>query len=115
MSIERVDDAPPTVRFHPGTAQDELGDYMVQILYREPGYARKSGTHRSYSGSFLVRARTLAAAIAEAKTRFEQLATQSSVSWIREIERIHGRKLEPGEPREGAIDAPLAGAGRSRR
>jgi hypothetical protein len=108
MSVEAVDEAPPTVRFHEAAApgsQGELSDYVVRIVYREPEYAQRSGTNRSYSGRFIVRARSLQAALAEAKARFDEVAAQSGVGWVREIETISGRRLEPGEPREGSFDA----------
>lgn len=117
--METIDDAPPTVRFHATAGpvlQDELSDYVVRIVYREPGYARTSGTHKSYSGRFIVRARSLSAALAEAKARFDQVAAQSGVGWVREIESIHGRRLEPGESREGSFGGlEPAGAARVRR
>ena len=115
MSAEAIDEAPPTVRFHPSAApavapapQGELSDYVVQIVYREPGYAERSGIHRSYSGRFVVRARSLQTALAEAKSRFEQVAQQSGVGWIRDIDSINGRRLEPGERCEGSFDAGRA-------
>jgi hypothetical protein len=106
MSAATIDEAPPTVRFHaaPSLAPSgEPADYLVRIIYREPGYAQKSGTNRSYSGRFIVRARSLQAALAEAKARFDVLAAQSGVGWIRVIESIGGRRLEPGESREGSF------------
>ncbi len=109
MSIETIDDAPPTVRYHPATTpapRVDLADYVVRILYREPGYAEKSGTHKQYSGRFIVRAGSLPSALAEAKARFHQIAAQSGVGWVRVIESIGGHLLEPGEPREGSWGGP---------
>jgi hypothetical protein len=104
MMTDRSNDAPPTVR-NPTTPteQEDLADYVVRIVYREPGYALRSGTHRSYSGRFIVRATSLPAALSAAKSTFEHIAAQSGVRWVREIDSITGRRLEPGEPREGAI------------
>jgi len=115
MSIDSTDDAPATVRYlatTPGVQLGDLADYVVRIVYREPDYARRTGTHRSYSGRFVVRARSLNAAVAEAKARFEQVAAQSAVGWEREIESIGGRPVEPGEPLEGAFGAVGPAGGR---
>jgi len=100
-----TDEEPPTARISeiPEAPSEQVDDYSVEIIYREPSYALYSGTDRAYSAGFLVRARSLNAAIAEARSRFEQIAALSGVSWSRVIESMSGRRLEPDEPREAGL------------
>ncbi len=77
------DQEPVTLRELPVTAQ--LFAYVVVIHYREPSYALYSGTERTYTGSFPVRAADERDAIAQASSRFHSAALASGVGWSRVI------------------------------
>jgi len=75
-------------------ANDEAPDasgvpaWIVDIGYREPAYAKHSGTDKAYGGRFIVRAVDTADAITQAKAQFERSALESGVGWSRIIECI---------------------------
>jgi len=63
--------------------------YRVTILYREPSYERARGRRADpYSWSFEVEALSVDSARAEAMRRFDELARNSGVGWVRRIERV---------------------------
>ncbi|MFW6197705.1 MAG: hypothetical protein ACOC5B_02460, partial [Myxococcota bacterium] len=79
----------PTTEHMPHT----LRCYVVTLVYREPTYeaARRRGP-TSYRGSFRVEARSPHDAELEARRQFEAWARRSSVSWVREVERVEVRE-----------------------
>jgi hypothetical protein len=93
--ITHTDDEAPTTRRVPRpspVSTRERHTYLVEITYREPGYALHSGTDRPYSGRFVVQAAHEDEAVARAKAQFEALARASSVGWVRVIERVTCRQ-----------------------
>ena len=89
--------APATLRTPGKGAQGALGAYIVGITYREPVYAKHSGTDRPYSSRFVVQAAGEHDAIAQAKAEFEAMAVTSGVGWVRIIERIDCRRTNDTE------------------
>lgn len=67
--------------------------YVVIVVYREPTYeARRGYGPTPYRGSFRVEAVSPADAEVEARRRFAAWAQRSSVSWVREVERVEVRE-----------------------
>jgi hypothetical protein len=95
MSTTLHDDAPSTRRVSTPTGDEAR--YVVKITYREPGYAERSGTRKSYTGSFVVHAVSERDAVAQAKIEFESIAALSGVSWVRLVDRIECRRVRDGE------------------
>ncbi len=75
----------------------EKGSYVVVIPYREPTYELRRGEARKapYQARYQVEAASPEEAIECAVRRFKQTARESSVAWVREIER-DGIRVELG-------------------
>src|SRR5271170_4992429 len=93
MAFDSNDREPVTPREPPEGGHAAGLAYTVEITYREPGYAQRSGTDKPYGGRFVVRATDERHAIALAKAEFEAIAASSGVGWVRVIERIDCRRL----------------------
>lgn len=98
MAAHSNDEPPVTTRARPpAVSRSARFAYIVEITYREPGYAERSGTHEPYSGRFVVHAADELDAVTQAKVEFESVAAASGVGWVRVIERIDCRRANDGE------------------
>jgi hypothetical protein len=88
MARKADDEAPTTRRTPTPGGRAPRAWCVVRIAYREPTYAQRSGTDKTYSCCFVVEARDERDAIAQAKAQFEAMAAKSGVGWIREIEHV---------------------------
>jgi hypothetical protein len=88
----------------PESSQPTRRAYVVDITYREPGYAQRSGTDKPYGSRFLVEAIDERDAIAQAEAEFKALAQKSGVGWVRVIERIDCRQISGPEGEEMTND-----------
>tara|TARA_R110002072_G_scaffold28182_2_gene90766 strand:+ start:138 stop:362 length:225 start_codon:yes stop_codon:yes gene_type:complete len=59
--------------------------WRVTIPYQEPTYSVRQGAQKTYDAFYVIEASSREAAIASALGRFEGLATESGVRWIREV------------------------------
>ena len=76
---------------------DERRSYSVIIPYREPTFELRRGAPREtpFTARYEVEASTEDEAVELAIHEFQQTARDSSVGWIREIERA-GIRVAPG-------------------
>lgn len=66
------------------------GQFLVEILYREPGYeARHGPREQPYRWRYAVSASSPATAEGMALAEFKTIASLSSVGWIREVVAVH--------------------------
>ncbi|MFH2005896.1 MAG: hypothetical protein ABI333_04825 [bacterium] len=75
-----------------------LHQFSVTIFYREPSYARTTGSdEKLYRGSFEVQARDQEDAVGQALAQYKKIERLSGVGWVRRVVRVDCRLVDaPG-------------------
>lgn len=98
LQNENQREPPDAQRALPERRRPTRSAWIVDITYREPGYAQRSGIDKPHSGRFVVRAVDRNTAIEQAKIEFEAIARESGVGWVRVIERIDCQRIVETRP-----------------
>ena len=68
--------------------------FEVTIIYREPTYAEARGIPETeHRGAYVVRVATDKEAKERALAQFNASATQATVGWVRDVQRIECREV----------------------